>query len=367
MKHAIVHLILFWLVGSTQVVVLSQNKEREEMTKNFQLYIENDNLKEKFTDYKKVKTKDAQFSKVLPERIKLGFILDDKEQVENDIGLLSELPLETTEIIELFEPGHYPPTEWERFLTLTKALNPNHFKDTSSLVFYHSVSGHLSTLLLRYESSLFSLEKLKSLIGDSIFYSSYLTDHYVNAMIELDQKDKAIKKLETAYKEYESEHLLFRLTLLYFDEERYAELIHYKNAIFSSKSSLLYFLAMSYDALGDPKNKLKALEKYARLFQFDERDFVYIKGEDANYMVLPEHLETIGDSYFEIEPKAACKYYRLAKREPLSSNVFIMEKYKMAIRDERKLQKLEEQMEEEEREKRKVQERINEKLKLCEE
>lgn len=347
--------------------VFSQQDDREEMRNNFQTYIEEEQLEKKFKDYKKVKPKDEKFQKVLKERIKLGYILDDTKQLRKDINALHTLSLSATEIIKLFKPERFPPSEWERFYATTNTLKTKTIKDTTALIFVTSLQGNLSLLLLEDQTTLKALQELETLVGDSLFYSSFFLDHYINALLDNEKTEEAENILVSNYKKFKSEHTLNRLIALYYEEKEYDKIIAYSSAIKAANNLSLYHLALSYEQTNEEEKMFDAFENYARLFQFENDAYVYIKKGSSNYLVPPKHLEKIGDIYFNIEPKAACKYYQLGVNENAPTNHFMFERFKLAISDKEKLEKFKIKLEQEDQEKAAKQERIKKKLEKCKE
>jgi hypothetical protein len=365
MKKLLIFITICILITSNGYY--AQVSERQEMHEKFQTYIEEEQLERKFKEYKKVKPKDDKYQKVLKERIKLGFILDDTKQLRKDMNALHTLSLSTSEIIQLFKPERFPPSEWERFYATTKTLKAKTIKDTSALIFVTSLQGNLSLLLLEDETTLNALQELETLVSDSLFYGSFFLDHYINALLDNEKIEEAEEILVSNYKKFESEHLLNRLIALYYEEKEYDKIIAHSSAIKAANNVSLYHLALSYEQINKEEEMLDAFENYARLFQFENDAYVYIKKGSSNYLVPPKHLEKIGDIYFTLEPKAACKYYKMGINDSPSSSLLMLEKFKIAVSDQEKLDQFKTKLEEEDQKKAATQERIQKKLEKCNE
>ncbi len=329
MKKIIAY-ILFGLIQISSLNVVAQNDERAEMRKNFQTYIKNEGLAKQLTRYKDVAKEDERFSRVLPERIKLAIVLDDKEQFITDIQLLKHVTDDLADLFRYFNPHEFPPTEWERFYALSQSVSAEAISDTTARLFLNSMRGNLSVLLLEHENSLDALSEIKSLVSDSVFTSSALFDHYLNALVENNKEQEAISRLKNAYVEKPNSHFLARLIGILYTYKEYAEIIAYADEIEKMNPANLFELAMSYFHEGDKQSQMKYMEKYARNFTFNEQ-YVSISVNEATYIVPSANLAIIGDLYFELEPKAACKYYQLAQNEMLTEGFFTLEKYKLAL------------------------------------
>jgi hypothetical protein len=329
MKKIIAY-ILLGLIQFSSLHADAQNDERAEMQKNFQTYIKNEGLANQLERYKEISKEDERFVRVLPERIKLAIVLDDKEQFISDIKLLKGVTTDLADLFRYFNPHEFPPTEWERFYTLTETAAATNISDTTALLFLNSMRGNLAVLLLEPEISLEALTKVKSLINDSVFIPSPLFDHYLNALIKNNEEDEAISILKNVYADEPNSHFLFRLIGILYEKGEYAEIINYADEIKKVNQANLFELAMSYYHQGNKENQMKYMEKYARNFIINEQ-YVSISVNEATYLVPPAHLESIADLYFELEPKAACKYYKLAQRQSNSGVLFTLERYKMAL------------------------------------
>lgn len=362
-------LILLFIILGTSLTFngyFAQISEREEMQEKFQTYIEDEQLERKFNDYKKVKPKDDKYQKVLKERIKLGFILDDTKQLKRDINSLHSLSLPLEELIGLFKPNRFPPSEWERFYSTVNTLKKEKIEDTTALIFITSLQGHLSLLLLEDKTTLNALQELELIVEDSVFYSSYFLDHYINALIDNEKIDYAMEVLEQSYAKLKSAHILNRLIALYAEEKEFQKIINYSEEIKAENTISLFHLALSYENTKDEKKMYNSFENYARLFQFDDGPFVFIKKGEEMYSVPPENMEKIGDVYYDLEPEAACKYYKLGIVENEPTNYFTLEKFKLAISNDEKLEQLKLKLEKEDQQKAEIQERIKKKLEKCE-
>ena len=230
--------------------------------------------------------------------------LKEVDELSIDIDFLLSMNLEQLSIKQSFE-----------ILNSLEQIERDANLFSNSNILLQASRAILQKNILDYERYLNYASELFQLYQSHIkFDTTFAAVIYIDALL-LSKKYAKINNLEQLgflNQKYKSQ-VLPRFVKSLFYEEKYAEIRNLSSDIKTQKNpNATFYLAQSFDGVSQDSTRHFA-ELYARNFKYED-NLLKVKSTNGAYEVAsPKNLIYIGDLFFQIEEKSACKYYQLAK------------------------------------------------------
>ena len=329
------------------------------------------------SSYDQLKSKEIDKGNInlLLNRIEYGIILNEEKELKNDLKQLNSFDIDIDTLLLSIDLDNYNiQTLLNAFEFLQNIALENTKKD-NSFVFLKANKALIAKKLFYFDLYLeevtsivntLNLEVEKDTTQLALLYADALLKNRDSDSENIEQVEKILLELYKVNKL--NTQGFINLLEVYNHQNKTLETINLESELENfNHPKAHYYFSVAYQAQ-DPNKSKNHLDKYARNFKFDRNSVIWlaIDGESSE-IVPPSDLIFIGDSFFEIEQKAACKYYKLASinNQAKVKEAEISELIKSKPTDNR-IEYLEIHLSLLEKRKNETQVKIDEKLKGCE-
>lgn len=269
------------------------------------------------TSYEQLKDSeiDQESISLLLKRIEYGILLNEESKLKKDLKQLNTFEIDIDTLLLSIDLEKYSVSILQNAFKTLEKIEPKKLKRDNSTIFLKAIKAYIAKNLFYFDLYLKEASSLVNTINqEDQRDTTYLASIHADAHLKNGNYSKAEKVLLELYKfdKLRTQDFINLLESLH-HQEKVMEIINLEAEIekFNHPKAHYYF-SVAYQ-IEDPNKSRNHLDKYARSFKFDKDNFTWLISEsEEKQLVAPESLFFIGESFFEIEQKAACKYFKLA-------------------------------------------------------